>query len=215
MSKFQKLTKKEKVEHIWEYYRFHILGGTLGVIMLSSLLFQIFGPQPPAPAASIVIMGVYVHDDEANANFEKEIENIIDNGENGKVEVNMFQANWDAASPMDLAMNQKFMLMFQAKEIDVMIVGEQQYDSYIINVQESIYESLDDKAELAEVLEKNKDKLVKRKLEGDIKEKIYGLYAKDNIKLKSIGLEDDYVVSIPRISDNKENALKTIKWLYE
>ncbi|HHX60392.1 MAG TPA: hypothetical protein GX707_06605 [Epulopiscium sp.] len=215
MTKFQKLTKKEKVEHIWEYYRFHILGGIIVVFMLSSLLFEIFGPQPPKPVVNVVIMGMYAHDDENVEKFKKEIEDIIDNGEQGKVEVNMFQVDWDSGSQMDMAMNQKLMLMFQAKEIDVMIIEENKYDSYIVNLEEGIYESLEDALELTQVLEDNKDKLVKRKLANDPQEKVYGLYAKDNIKLQSIGLKDDYVVSIPTISQHKDNAFKTIKWLYE
>lgn len=215
MTKFQKLTKKEKAEHIWEYYRFHIIGGAIAVFMLSSLLFHIFGPRPPEAAAQVVIMGLYDSDEENIDNLKKEIADIIGDGELGKVEVDMFPVNWDSASPMDMAMNQKLVLMFQAKEIDVMIIEEDKYNSFIANIQEGIYESLDDKPVLLEILEDNKDALVKRKLEGDTIEKVYGLYAKDNIKLQSIGVQENYIVSIPKTSDKKENALKTLKWLYE
>lgn len=215
MTKFQKLTRKEKVEHIWEYYRFHILGGGLALFMLGSLLFQIFGPQPPKPAASVVIMGMYSHDEDKVEKFKGDIENIINNGETGQVEVDMYPVDWDSMSPMDAAMNQKLVLMFQAREIDVMIIEEKKYNSFISNIEETIYENLQDEPELAKILEDNEAALVKRKLDGDTKEGVYGLSVKDNMKLQSIGLNDDYIVSIPVVTDNRENAIKTIQWLYE
>ncbi len=215
MTKFKQLTKKEKVEHIWEYYRFHIIGGGLAIFMLGALLIQMFGPQPPEAVVNLVIMGLYDHDDEKLNSFEKEIENIINNGEDGKVEVDTFMVDWNTPSTMEVAMNQKLMLMFQAREIDVMIIEEEKYDQYITNIEDSIYESLDDKPELIQLLQDNEDILVKRKVEGDTKEQVYGLYAKDNPKLQGIGLSDNYVISIPVIAENKINAIKTIEWLYK
>lgn len=215
MTKFKELTKKEKIEHIWEYYKLHIIGGGLAIFMLSSLLFQIFSPQPPEAAVNLVIMGLYNHDDEKLDAFKEEIENIIDNGESGKVEVDTFQVDWSVASPMEVAMNQKLVLMFQAQEIDVMIIEEGKYNDYISNIEDNIYESLDDKEDLKNIIQDNEDALVKRKLEGSTNEQVYGLYAKDNIKLQGIGLTDNYVVSIPVIAKNKENAIKTLEWLYK
>ena len=215
MTKFKELTKKEKVEHIWEYYKLHIIGGGLAIFMLSALLIQIFGPQPPEAAVNLVVMGLYDHDDEKLNNFEREIENIIDNGETGKVAVDTFLVDWNSASPMEVAMNQKLVLMFQAQEIDVMIVEEEKYNSYITNIEDNIYEALDDKPELAQIIQNNEEALVKRKVEGDTREHVYGFYAKDNTKLQGIGLNDKYVVAIPVIAKNKENAIKTLEWLYK
>lgn len=215
MTKFKELTRKEKVEHIWEYYKLHIIGGGLAIFMLGALLIQIFGPQPPEAAVNLVIMGLYDHDDEKLNSFEKEIENIINNGEDGKVQVDTFMVDWNTPSTMEVAMNQKLMLMFQAREIDVMIIEEEKYNQYIRNIEDNIYESLDDKPELVQILQDNEDILVKRKVEGDTKEQVYGLYAKDNPKLQGIGLSDNYVISIPVIAENKINAIKTIEWLYK
>lgn len=215
MTKFQKLTRKEKIEHIWEYYRFHIIAGIVGIFMVSSLLITIFGPKPPDPLVNVVIMGAYRHDDEKIGDFKADIEDIIDQGEEGKVVTNIFPVNWDSATPMDVAMNQKLMLMFQVREIDVMIIEERKFDSFIDNLDETIYEPLEGKAEIAGILEANEDKLVKRKLAGDLEEKVYGIQVKDNKKLEALGLGDDYIISVPFVSQKKENALKTIKWLCE
>lgn len=215
MTKFQKLTRKEKVEHIWEYYRYHIIGGAFAIFILGSLLVQIFGPQPPEPLASVVVMGTYVHDIDKVDHLKEEMQNIIKNEEDRPVDLDMYQVNWDSTSPMDVAMNQKLMLMFQAQEIDVLIVEEAKFDSYIMNVEEGIYESLEDQPELKETLEANQENIVKRKLKGDTKEKVYGLYSKNNKKLQDVGLKEDFVISVPVVSDKKENAFKVIKWLYE
>ncbi len=216
MTTFQKLTKKEKVEHIWEYYRYHILGGAFAIFIVSSLLIQVFGPQPPEPLASVVVMGVYAQDMDKVDQLKKEMESIIEgDGEFGPVELSMHQVDFNSNSPMDAAMNQKLMLMFQAKEIDVLIVEESKFDSYIENIEYGIYESLEDQPELKEILEANQENLVRRIPNGETIEKVYGLSSRNNIKLKSVGLGDDFVISVPAISDKKDNAFKVIKWLYE
>lgn len=215
MTTFQKLTKKEKVEHIWEYYRYHIIGGVLGVFMLGSLLIQVFGPQPPEPAASVVVMGIYAHDEDKVNQLKQAMKDIVQTEEGGQVELTMHQVDWDSSSPMDMAMNQKLMIMFEAKEIDVMIIEESRFDLYVDNVEYAMYEPLEDQPVLKETLEANPESIAKRRFQEDTSEKIYGLYAKDSKKLKDIGLGDNFIVSVPVVSTKMENAFKVIKWLYE
>lgn len=213
MSKFKKLNKKEKVEHIWEYYRFHIIGGGLGLILLSSLLIQVFGPRPPEALVNVVIMGKYDHNDEAIESFKEEIADIIQNDEGKKVEVSISGVDWESASPMETAMNQKLVLLFQAREVDVMIVEEPKFDSFVDNFEERLFVALDQEVELEEVLKNNSDNLVKRLLPEDAKEQVYGISSKGNLKLQGIGLGEDYVISVLDLSEKKEDALKTVKWL--
>lgn len=215
MSKLKNMSTKEKYEHIWEYYRYHIIGFAFAFFIISSILIGVFGPGEPESAVDVVIMGKYYNDADKVELFESEIENIIDEGKMGKVNVTMHNVDWDSPSSMEVALNQKLMLMFKTQEIDLMIVEETKFDSYVEMVQDGVYESLEDVADLSVILEKNKDKLVKRKMGNDKEEKVYGLYAKDVKKLQGIGLSDDYVVSVPVTSDKKENAFKVIEWLYK
>lgn len=217
MTKFQKLTNKEKIEHIWEYYRYYILGSIIGIYAIYSMAMSIFGPKPPEPLVNVVIMGLYREDRDQIDEFKKGMEELFiqDEDEEGKVGLNMFQVDWDAATPMDVAMEQKLVLMFQAREMDVMIIQESKFNSFLANVEEAMYEPLEGQPELMSLLDENPDKLVMKKLPGDSKEKIYGIHTKDNKKLQALGIGEGYIISIPIVSENKDNAFKIVKWLLE
>ena len=215
MTKFKALTKKEKVEHIWEYYRLHIIGTMAGVFFVVSILMTIFGPKPPEPAADLVIVGGYVGHEEKVAQFKSDIEDIIDQGEEGKVNVNIMTVIWEEQSEVTMAMEQKLMLMFQTRELDVLILEKEKFDIYVNNLDSTLCQPLESIPELAQILEDNQESLVRRKFRDDDTEKIYGISVKDNIKLKEIGLQDDFIVVIPIVAKNTENAVEVIKWLYE
>ena len=215
MTKFKALTKKEKVEHIWEYYRLHIIGTMAGVFFVVSILMTIFGPKPPEPAADLVIVGGYVGHEEKVDQFKSDIEDIIDQGEEGKVNVNIMTVNWEEQSEVTMAMEQKLMLMFQTRELDVLILEKEKFDIYVNNLDSTLCQPLESIPELAQILEDNQESLVRRKFRDDDTEKIYGISVKDNIKLKEIGLQDDFIVVIPIVAKNTENAVEVVKWLYE
>lgn len=215
MTKFKQLTKKEKVEHIWEYYRFHIIGTIVGVFFMVNLLVTIFGPKPPEPAANLVIVGGYVGNEEKVDKFKSDIANIIDEGENGTVDLNILSVNWEEHSELTMAMEQKFMIMFQTKELDVLILEREKFDTYVKNLESTLYQPLETIPELAEILAANEDNLVRCKFLDDETEKVYGLFVKDNIKLKEIGLRDDFIITIPIVTEKRDNAVEVIRWLYE
>ena len=215
MTKFKALTKKEKIEHIWEYYRFHIIGSIIGIFFIANMLVTVFGPKPPEPVANVVIAGSYVGDDEKIDQFRNDIENIIDQGGNGKVNLNILSVNWEHQSEMTMAMEQKFMIMFQMREVDVLLLEKEKFDSYVDKLDSTMYQPLESIPELAQILEANKDNLVMRKFPDDAGERVYGLFVKDNIKLKDMGLGDNYIISIPVVANNPDHAAEVIKWLYE
>ena len=215
MTKFKALTKKQKIEHIWEYYRFHIIGTILGIIFLTNLLVTIFSPRPPAPAANVVIIGKVWHDDEKIASLTSKMEHIIGYDEDERVEINFFPVNWEEQSQLTMGMEQKLMVMLYSKEIDVYGLEKERFFSYVKNLEETMFESLEDIPALASILEENKDKLAKVSFGEEEEEKVYGIFINDNIKFKDMGLGEDFLITIPIVSENKDNAVKVIQWLYE
>lgn len=215
MTKFKALTKKQKIEHIWEYYRLHIIGSIVGIIFLTNILVTIFSPRPPAPAAQIVIVGKLVQDDEKIASLTSEMEHIIGDGEDQRIELSFLPVDWAEYSQLTMGMEQKLMVMLHTKEIDVFGLEKERFASYVESLEESMFEPLDDIPALAKILEQNKENLMKVKFEDQEQEKVYGIFVKDNIKLKKIGLGDDFLITIPIVSENKDNAVKVIQWLYE
>lgn len=215
MKTFREMTRREKKEHLLEYYKFHIYGGLFAAFLIGSIVYAVFGPRAPEPAVNVVVMGLYTHNEEELGEFEDELANLIDDSEYGPAALAIHRVDWDSGSSMTVTSNQKLLLMFQAKEIDVMIVEQSKYDFFMETVQDCVYEPLDDQPLLQELLEKNKDTLITGKADEESKEMVYGLSSKDSERLQEIGLGDDFVISVPTVSEKKENAFKTINWLYE
>ena len=65
------------------------------------------------------------------------------------------------------------------------------------------------------VLEENKENLMKVKFEDQEQEKVYGIFVTNNIKFRDMGLGEEFLITIPVVSENKDNAVKVIQWLYE
>ena len=62
-TKFNELSTKEKIEHISEYYKLHILGALLGVLFVFWMLnHYIFNP-PPVMTLDVSIYGSYASDE--------------------------------------------------------------------------------------------------------------------------------------------------------
>lgn len=215
MTKFKQLTKKEQIEHIWEYYKWHIIGSIFGVVLITHLLITIFGPKPPKPATNIVIMGKYIQEEEKVFDFKQGIQSILDEETKGQVEINDFPVDWAESSPLTMAMEQKLLLMFQAKEIDILVIEKEKFDAYLQYNEESPFEALDTEELLIPILENNKDKLIKHKFANSNKEQVYGLSVQGNPKLEGIGLNSDFIIAIPVVASNREYAVKCVEWIYK
>jgi len=215
MTKFKALTRKEKIEHIWEYYKFHIIGTIVTTIFLINLLVTIFSPKLPEPGAHVVMIGSLAQDDEKTASLTSEMEHIIGDGEDERVKLTFFSVNWEETSQLTIGMEQKLMVMLHTREIDILGLEKQRFDVYAKNLDESMFESLEDISTLEKILEQNQDNLVKVKFGDEEEEKVYGIFVKDNIKFKKMGLGDDFIMTIPVVTKNKDNAVKVIQWLYE
>ena len=44
--KFKSMNSKQKLEYIWEYYRFTILGTIIGVLLVGNLVYTMLKPKP-------------------------------------------------------------------------------------------------------------------------------------------------------------------------
>ena len=73
---FKDLSKKKKLEYIWDYYKLHIIGTILAVLALSSLIYTMFIRIPDTNFCGVAIYGQFLsalNTDKMTADLNKEL----------------------------------------------------------------------------------------------------------------------------------------------
>ena len=85
MIKLSEVPKGQKLQYLWDYYRFIALGTVVGLILVISLVKTIFFT--PKADVGIICTTEYELSDENGANFDKAIENALEdyNGDGKKL----------------------------------------------------------------------------------------------------------------------------------
>lgn len=129
--KFKDMDTRSKIQHIGEYYKWHITGTIIGALILFSLLnLYIFNP-PATPSAQIVVAGAYV-DQEATSAFELELREVLPEMFTEEEEIMVLPMFFGsgASDPSFMATTQKLMAMTAANEIDILIGDEENMKNY-------------------------------------------------------------------------------------
>lgn len=149
---FKEFTFKEKVAHIWEYYRWHILGTIVGGVFLISLLVTVLTP-PRVYSVDIMLAGKTI----SNETQQEDIERFA---EEFDTQLNVTVIDWNNVSEMGAAMIQKIPLLVGIGELDVLGVSPEAFDSYLRQSGSDMFQALDTIPEFEALLEENKDRLV-------------------------------------------------------
>ncbi|GKX31997.1 hypothetical protein SH1V18_44770 [Vallitalea longa] len=210
--KFQELSRKEKVDYIWEYYKLHIIGGIIVIGIIASFLnIWVFNP-PPKPAVSVNFMSTNIMTN-VTEELEKELDDLIVTEEMGnkKVFVNTFVLG-SPDPQMEMATQTKFAASVQAQELDVMIMDKDKFEELAKQGNMLPLEEI-----LAQQdLDMLSEKLISLKSEEDNKEKIYGIDVSDNDKINEIMVGDSpKVMSIIVNSQKLGKSKEVIKWFLD
>lgn len=118
------MNRKQKIQYIWDYYKFHIFGGLFLVYVIISLLnFLIINP-PKKIVSRIIIF---------EADIDKEKVNILENYLNTTINKNPEKTEidleiWDLKAPLGLDI--KLKAMVAAGMVDGLITGKSNLDYY-------------------------------------------------------------------------------------
>ncbi|WP_105619892.1 hypothetical protein [Vallitalea okinawensis] len=129
--KFNDMDTRSKIQHIGEYYKWHIIGTIIGGLILFSLLnLYIFNP-PATPSAQIVVAGAYV-DQEATTAYELELREALPQMVTEEEEIMVLPMFFGSgpSDPSFMAATQKLMAMTAANEIDILIGDEENMKRY-------------------------------------------------------------------------------------
>lgn len=128
--KFKELDSSQKKEYIWEYYKFHILGGIIALVICFNLLNHFVFNPPKQSAVDILVAVAYVE----NQVFEEKKTEIVDlvekNSDNktATMEALLFGNSKDSQTQM--IMTSKLVAKASTGEMDIMIVDAQNYDYF-------------------------------------------------------------------------------------
>jgi len=121
---FQDLERKEKIEHIWIYYKWSIIGGVILLFIIGSLLNTfIFHPAPT------VILDITIRGEQADLDYipvlEKELTDLLVNpAENESILIEFLQTGEHLDPTTRIAGQTKFAGKAAAGSLDIVLIGE-------------------------------------------------------------------------------------------
>ena len=210
---FKDLSKKKKLEYIWDYYKLHIIGTILAVLALSSLIYTMFIRVPDTNFCGVAIYGQFLsalNTDKMTADLNKEL-NVP---EHTSVQLqNFYSESTDVMVEADL--NQKFNTYVYALEFHLLLSNAENTKNFTqVEYTTPITDYLSDE----KVNELRKKGLVLDAKDPETGElKPYGISLKNSKILKKYNLfqNDTPYISFVPIIDNTENTLKTLDILME
>lgn len=210
---FKDLSKKKKLEYIWDYYKLHIIGTILAVLALSSLVYTMFIRVPDTNFCGVAIYGQFLsalNTDKMTADLNEEL-NLP---EHTSVQLqNFYSDSTDVMVEADL--NQKFNTYVYALEFHLLLSNAENTKNFTqVEYTTPITDYLSDE----KVNELRKKGLVLDAKDPETGElKPYGISLKNSKILKKYNLfqNDTPYISFVPIVDNTENTLKALDILME
>lgn len=211
-SPLKDMTLKEKVEHIWEYYRIHIFITLFILFFTGSMINHLFINPPKQAGVFVGFIGKYLDMEQAERVQEILTKEIVqDPTEETEAKVDHFMINPDSPELMEISManTQKLMAMLASREIDIIVANSFDFNEYI---QQQAFIPL---TELftKEELKQWEELWLQGKTEEDRIAKIYGIYLWDNPIVEELRfVADKPVIGIVSNTERVEKAKETLKW---
>jgi len=198
------MSKKKKVEYIWEYYKLHIIGVLAITFMVGSLIYS--QVTKVDCVFNLTIIGNMVEGDK-RADLEKQLTSVVVK-EGDKKKQALVEFIPQDGSVMSNQNMQKFIASLSVGEIDVVILDKHIFESL---VRQDAFSQLDNITQLD--LDSVKNERIKAS--GiDNNRAIYAMDAENVKTLKDMGFDTtNKVISIATSCKQKDKAALVIKWM--
>lgn len=222
--KYKKMAgSAEKVDHFWRYYKFHVLGGIIAIILvivgINSYLDhraeqERLAKLPPVDLSIMYLGEYYMSDSAGKQTTEADIEAALVEQfpEFKRFKVNFTYVPLDAKDQMDIASQQKAMVVLATERPDVYIT-----DTAAFNWvgPQGAFMNLDSQADIAKLLKPGDS--YKQKTEEETAEHTYGIKLTGSPILGNIPIQakDNYIASVREGSKNTEKAIQFIEKFLE
>ncbi|SNX52715.1 ABC transporter substrate-binding protein [Thermoanaerobacterium sp. RBIITD] len=203
------MTFKEKIDYIWDYYKIHMIVGTVVLILVISFINSAINSKDYVFDFSM--LGTTINLDKQSS-FEyivtKELLGTNPGKKQALVEFYMLSKGNNGKLQLDPPSTQKLMVKIAAGEVSVMALDR---DYFEIFAKQGVFTNLDNVKEL------NLNNLKTEKL-GSTDKISAGTYGIDigssNKYLDAIGYDyKDKIIAIVSNTKNKDLAIKFMKWL--
>jgi hypothetical protein len=202
MVDLKSMSRKEKIEYIWDYYKLHIISVIVVIAVIASF---IHGQLTKIDyVVNVTIIGNAINESKKEEAEKKFTSLVIKEGEQRK------QALIDVIatdkSELSYEMMQKFVVRIAAGEIDVVILDKGFFDSF---VKQDMFIPLESISQI------NLSDIKQSKIEasGSTNNKaVYAISVEGNKELEDIGYDTkNKVLGIMASSKNKDNGIKVFK----
>ena len=223
IAKLREMSFKEKLEHIWEYYKFFIFGLVIILVISGSLINSLLINPQPQTALHISWNSGFIMHEQLTGLSDVLTARLIDEAKNETIVVSLSLTSADDPS-IEMANQQRLIAMLAAGELDVFIVDEallEEYSSFgFIQPLENLLEDI----RLIDpvVYEEIKDKVAYAKIEpeeGVFEERLMGVNITGCPLLTELGLleflESDLFFSLSATSQRQEKAAGAIIAFFE
>ncbi len=212
---FKELNFKEKVAHIWEYYRWYILSVIIGVTMLSSILVTAFTPEE-LHDVDIVIAG--------KLNYDETQPQVIESyKEMFNADLGLSIVNWgEQMGQMEMTMLQKIPLLVRTNELDILGLEPITFQSYTRQLGVDLLLPLETLPEFKELLAKYEDRLMSynekynedQQLE-EVEEHIYGIRVSKFANIPCITENEEIIIGVTVNVKDINKTVKVLEYLLE
>lgn len=210
---FKEMTRKEKIKHIWEYYRWHILGSIIAVFMVGSIGKAILFPEPPDEVDIVVTAQMYVNQDYSDVadQFKEEFKTGLD----------LTNVNWDDAQTA-MVMLQKVPLMITTNEIDIIGASVEQYMKFVQAYGQDMFIPLENIPELQDLLERYQDALVTCDFITDeegqkvpTEEHVYGIRVEKLSNIPCVEANEPLIIGLTSKVKDLDKTITMLKYILE
>jgi len=177
------MSPKERIAYIWDYYKFHIIGTIVAIILLISLVSSIGGKKEVVLNMTIIGQGVNT---EGVVQLQEQLTNkIVQDKADEEVSVQHLTYNKSSMDEASRAGIQKMAAEISLGSIDLMIVDKELFEE--ISSQNAL-------------LALNDFKGTNKLLPSD--EKVYGMSTSDIKLLAPLALDENKVLCVPSTAKN-------------
>lgn len=204
MADLKGMSRKEKIEYIWDYYKLHIIGAIAVIFFIGSFIHGMVTRIDYV--ANVTLIGSSISQTKVTE-FEKQLTSmVVKEGEKRKQAIVEFTPT--DKSEMSFEFMQKFMAKVSAGEIGIVVLDKGFYDTFI---KQGMFLRLDNINNI------NLSNIKYSKIEGNTQEQgsgIYAISAEGNKALEDLGYDTkNKMIGIIASSSQKNNDFKIFSWL--
>jgi len=218
--KLREMSFKEKLEYIWEYYKYHIIGLIVAILIIVSVLNAwVFNPSPDS-ALFIAWSSGFATEEQFDIMTDLLRERIVDEDVNEEVIISQFFFYSDDPS-INMGTIQRTAAMIAAGMIDLFIVDTDQMEEFAqvgyLRPLEDILEEIKSKnPEVYSRIEDNKVIATFHFHDGRTVEHVAGIMVGESPLFIKLGIfRQELFASVSITSENLENIVEALIVLFE